>query len=64
MCCAQVEWGERISCFMPNKRMSLKLIQTLNATYLSGEGGYNEVAVPTINSQAGGTFGTASEVCP
>lgn len=63
-CPRQVEWGERIACFMPNKRLSSKLISTLNATYLSGEGGYNEVAVPTINSVMGGSFGTASEVSP
>lgn len=59
---SQVEWGKRIACFMPSKRMSSKLIRSLNETYLSGQGGYNEIAVPTINSVSGGTFGTAHEV--
>ena len=57
-----VEWGDRIACFMPSKRMSRRLLQTLNSTYLSGEGGYNEVVVPTVNAVSGGTFGTAHQV--
>lgn len=48
---------------MPTKRMSFPLLQTLNETYLSGLGGYNEVAVPSINAMHDGTFGTAPLPC-
>ncbi len=60
----QVAWGERVACFMPAKRFSTPLLQSINGSYLQGKGGYNEIAVPTINAMAGGSFGTASEVRP
>lgn len=47
---------------MPSKRISHNLLSAINVSYANGKGGYNEVAVPTINLLHKGTFGTGSEV--
>ena len=59
----QVPHKDRIACFAPCRRLSTALLSTLQTWYLRGKGGYNEVAVGTINAATNGTFGTASLVC-
>ena len=58
----QVPHGDRIACFMPAKRFSTALLNTLRQWYTRGLGGYAELSNPTINAMTNGTFATASEV--
>jgi hypothetical protein len=43
--------------------MSARLLDAINASYARGLGGYNEVAVPTIASQAGLSLASGAEEC-
>ena len=61
--CDQVPWQDRVACFAPVRRLSTRLLATLQQWYLAGRGGYCEVGVPTINAVTNGTFATATEVC-
>lgn len=59
-----VPWKDRIACLMPMKRLSRALLLAVDRTYVTGKGGYNEVAVPTINRMYHhGTFGVATMPC-
>ena len=52
-----------MACFAPLRRLSHRLLQRLQSAYLQQQGGYCEVAVPTINAITNGTFNTATQTC-